>query len=508
MKAEVVFQLENAIWPAFLVSPTGALEDVNAAAQAFFGERLQAREFTALGEAETSSSSFLSLCDQFRTPLIPLKFRGADGNVVTFRTSISPLNLSGQKYFLFQLYPGTSGNTSFWKPADGKTPRPEGPFVEINAQQKQKLDCAMQLTRTVALDFNNSLTTILGHASYVLGHMESTHKWRFSLSEIEKASERAAEIANDLAVFSLDEKDKKPQVEGNLNVLIRRAIQLFQMPERKNIVWSQKFEKQLYTVHFDEAKLQQAFLKIIENAVEAIAESPLVNGQVSVQTRNIDVEDRTQDGNVQLVRGSYVCVEISDDGCGIDATGLTRIFEPFYTTKPGHRGLGLAWVYGIVTNHGGGVAVSSQPDQGTAVRVYLPAVKKIIEERHLVGEDLSGEGTVLFVDDEEMLVSLGQMLLSSAGYKVLTANSAERALETFEKAKERIHLLITDMVMPRMNGRELIKRVKDAYPNTRIICSTACVRTAGTVTRYNFLSKPFTAQDLLRLVKTTLSAHN
>jgi DNA-binding NtrC family response regulator len=100
------------------------------------------------------------------------------------------------------------------------------------------------------------------------------------------------------------------------------------------------------------------------------------------------------------------------------------------------------------------------------------------------------------------------MLLTSAGYKVLTANSAERALETFEKAKEPIHLLITDMVMPRMNGRELIKRVKHAYPNTRIICSTACVRTASTVQRYTFLPKPFTAQDLLRLVKSTLASNN
>src|SRR5687768_5276039 len=105
MKADIVFQLESSTWPAFLVNPAGTLEDVNTAAQVFFGDRLQSREFTALGEAETSSSSFLSLCDQFKAPLMPLKFRGGDGNVVTFQTSISPLNLGGHKYFLFQLYP-------------------------------------------------------------------------------------------------------------------------------------------------------------------------------------------------------------------------------------------------------------------------------------------------------------------------------------------------------------------------------------------------------------------
>jgi two-component system, cell cycle sensor histidine kinase and response regulator CckA len=502
MKAEVIFQLENAPWPAFLVTPGGTLEDINPAAQTFFGERLEAREFSALGEAETSSSSFLSLCERLNSPLLPLKFRARDGNVTTFLTSISSLTLSTHRYYLFQLFP---------KPAPGGSPNgadAKGGSIEINAAQKQKLDCAMQLTRTVALDFNNALTTILGHSSYVLGQMEPTHKWRFSLAEIEKASEKASEIANDLAVFSLEDKDRRSQVEGNLNVLVRRAAQLFQTGDRKDVVWSQKFEKQVFTVHFDEAKLQQAFVKILENAVEAIGTSSQVSGQISVQTRNVDVTDRQQDGSVQLARGAYVCVEITDDGRGIEESALPRIFEPFFTTKEGHRGLGLAWVYGIVSNHGGGVAVTSQPDQGTSVRVYLPAVKKIVEEKQLSDQNLAGEGTILFVDDEDMLVALGQMLLTSAGYKVLTANSAERALEVFEKTPDPIHLLITDMVMPKMNGRELIHRVKKSYPQTRIICSTACVRTATTVQHHNFLSKPFTAQELLRLVKSALAAAN
>jgi len=499
MKAEIVFQLETAPWPAFLVAPTGVLEDVNLAAQIFFGERLESREFTAIGEAETSSDSFLSLCEQLTSPLVPLKFRGSDGNVMTFLTSISSLTISSQKYYLFQLF-AKSGKLS---PLDGK-----GTSIEINPAQKQKLDCAMQLTRTVALDFNNALTTILGHASYVLGQMEPSHKWRFSLAEIERASSKASEIANDLAVFSLEDKDKRVHVEGNLNVLMRQAIQLFQTEDRKDLVWCQKFEKQMFTAHFDEAKLQQAFVKILENAIEAIGTKAQLNGQICVQTRNVDVADRMQDGAVALTRGAYVCVEISDDGCGIESSALSRIFEPFFTTKQNRRGLGLAWVYGIVTNHGGGVAVTSQPGQGTSVRVYLPAVKKIVEEKHFMDENLSGEGTILFVDDEDMLVALGQMLLTSAGYKVLTAGSAEKALEVLERTREPIHLMITDMVMPKMNGRELIERVKQSYPQTRIICSTACVRTATTVQHYNFLSKPFTAQELFRLVKTALAAAN
>jgi two-component system cell cycle sensor histidine kinase/response regulator CckA len=504
MKTEVVFQLEGASWPAFLVTPAGAVEDANPAAQAFFGDRLEPKEFSAIADEETGSSGFLALCHQLPTPVMALKFRGRDGDVTTFNTSIAPLTLGNQRYFLFQLYP-----LSILAPnATAKPVETRNTSVEVNAAQKQKLDCAMQLTRTVALDFNNALTSILGHSSYVLTQMEHNHKWRFSLGEVEKAAERASEIANDLASFSLEEKDKKAQIEGNLNVLVRRAVQIFQTSNDKNIVWSEKFEKEMYTVHFEEAKLQQAFVKILENAVDAIGGGAQVNGQITVVTRNVDVTERCQDGLVQLTRGAYVCVEINDDGCGIEPPALPRIFEPFFTTKEGHRGLGLAWVYGIVTNHGGGVAVTSQPGQGTSVRVYLPAVKKIAAERHVSHENLSGEGTILFVDDEDMLVALGQMLLSSAGYKVLTANSAERALEVFEKTKEPIHLLITDMVMPKMNGRELIHRVNKSWPQTRVICSTACVRTASTMQHFNFLSKPFTAQELLRLVKSALDSDN
>jgi len=504
MKAEIVFQLENASWPAFLVTPTGVLEDVNAAAQVLFGDRLKNREFTDIGEAETASTAFLALCDNFKTPLMPLKFRDREGKPTTFHTSITSLTHGAQKYFLFQLFPltPTHSGTMMWRAVDGRA------SVEINAAQKQKLDCAMQLTRTVALDVNNALTTVLGHASHVLGEMDTAHIWRFSLAEIEKAAGKASEIANDLAVFSLEDKDKKSQVEGNLNVLMRRALQLLQTGERKNISWSHSYEKQMYTVHFDEAKLQQAFVKILENAIEAIPDNPDVSGQITVQTRNVDVTDRTQDGAAQLVRGAYVCVEITDNGCGIEAGAQPRIFEPFFTTKEGRRGLGLAWVYGVISNHGGGVAVTSEAGKGTSVRVYLPAMKKIVEEKQVADESLAGQGTILFVDDEDMLVSLGQMLLSRAGYKVLTANSAERALEVFERAQAPIDLMITDMVMPRMNGLELIQRVQGSYPRTRIICSTACVRTANTVQHYNFLSKPFTAHELLHRVKTALAAAN
>ncbi len=497
MKVEVVFQLAEASWPALLVAPAGDIVEVNAAAAAYFGDRLDARQFSALGNFGGGVEDVLGPCPQFSALPKLLEFVGKEGAAGVFSTAVAPLEFGSQKYFLFQLFPVQAAAPP--PPAENKS---QG--VEVNLTHKQRLDCAMQLTRTVALDFNNALTSIIGHASYVLGQMETNHPWRFSVGEAEKAAEKAAEIAKDLAAFSLEEKDKRAQVAGNLNTIVRRAVQLFETPEQKDLIWSQKFESRIFTVHFDEAKLQQAFVKILENSVEAIGAAQRTNGQISVETRNQEYHEPMQDGPVNLAPGAYVCVEITDDGCGIDPAAMPRIFEPFFTDKPGHRGLGLAWVYGIVTNHAGGVAVASQPGQGTAVRIYLPASKKLVEEKFIFQHGFSGQGTILFVDDEEMVVTLGRMLLTSAGYKVLTASSGEQALELLGQSREPIDLLITDMVMPRMNGRELIERVRVLSPATRVICSTACVRTVSSFKDLTYLAKPFTCQDLLGRVKHAL----
>jgi len=200
-------------------------------------------------------------------------------------------------------------------------------------------------------------------------------------------------------------------------------------------------------------------------------------------------------------------VEINDSGCGIPPELLPRIFEPFFTTKGGpHRGLGLAWVYGIVTNHGGGVAVSSEVGNGTSVRVYLPAEKKIIQENAgLTAHDLSGTQTVLFVDDEDLLLTMGQTILSAYGYRVLTANSGQKALDILG-GKEAVDLVITDLVMPAMSGRELIEHVHSRWPAMRILCISGYVWPAGQEDQATYLQKPFTSQGLLLKVKQVLSA--
>ena len=494
MKSDVANGLVNAAWPVLLTDGTGAIYSTNPAAGRFFGQGISqgAASLAAiwLAENDASPTEFFAHWEQTPAAQLPIKLMGEGGVPVRFQACICPIVDNLQRRFLVQLLPAV---------AEAK-----GAMTDASLAHKQKLDCALQLARTVSLDFNNALTSILGHTSLVLSKLEPGNPWRNSLVEVEKSAARAAEIANDLAAFSRPEKEPRSQLSGNLNQLLERNVEMFQSAKlEKEVAWSLQLERRLYTAKFDEAKLQQALVKIMENAVEALGQ----RGRIDLQTKNLDLTQPTQDRNAQLAAGSYVCAEITDDGCGIEAEVLPRIFEPFFTTKRGgkHRGLGLAWVYGIVTNHGGGVAVSSQPGVGTSVRVYLPADKKFVKEEVARSADLTGNQTILMVDDEDLLLTMGETILSAYGYKVLTANSGHKALDIINRGERPIDLLITDLVMPNMSGRELVERVRQISPCTRILSSSGYVRPTDDQDQTAYLQKPFTSQDLLLKVKRALN---
>ncbi len=491
MKPDIVFSLENASWPALLVDGSGTIRKVSGGAKTFFGGNLDG-EPTLAGsiwakENETTADQFIAKLS--RQPLMSavLKYRMKDGAASALNTYITRIDSEKGPYFVLQIF------------------RPEGrdgTTESVAAAQKQKLDCALQLTRTVALDFNNALTSILGHTSLLLSKVDVAQAWRGSLVEIEKSAEKAAEIAHDLAAFSRQDKDAKAQQAGNLNELIRRTVELFKSPANQGVFWSLEFEDKLFSVNFDEAKMQQAFVKILENSIQAVNGF----GRVVAKTLNHEFTETFQDGAIRIAPGNYVCVEFRDSGAGIPAEVLPRIFEPFFTTKnnPAHRGLGLAWVYGIVTNHGGSVAVSSQVGQGTSVRVYLPAQRKLVKDRSLKADDLTGTQTVLIIDDEDLLLTMGEMILSSYGYRVLTANNGLKGLELFKKCSKEIDVVITDLVMPQMSGRELMEKLRQHSPDVKIICASGFVRT-GSDDDETYLQKPFTSQDLLRKVKQVVT---
>ncbi len=498
MKSEVALTLENAGWPVLLVNSSGAILRANPAAVQTFGPTLEGEmPLSAIWTSENGymAEQFLLKWDSKPSPPGPLKFCVDGGAVRSFVTGIYPILEDQDKLFLLQLLP----NPGPEEPQESPTPKDA---TAESLAQKQKLDCALQLARTVSLDFNNALTSILGHTSLLLTQADAKNPMRHSLLEVEKAAGRAAEIASDLGSFSRQEKDARAQTARNLNSTLQRAVQIFENSEGKRITWTLQLERKPFAAKSDEAKMQQAFTKILENSVEAIKDK----GQITVQSRNVELEHGTQDCEVRLAPGTYVCVEISDTGSGIEKDVLPRVFEPFYTTKGGkHRGLGLALVYGIVTNHGGGVAISSQSGNGASVRVYLPAEKRVVGDQNDSG-DLKGNQTVLMVDDEDLMLTMGQTVLSAFGYEVLTANSGQKAIDILTNGKKKIDLVVTDLVMPGMSGRELIDHVRKTSPQMRILSMSGYVQPANHTDDLTYIQKPFTSQELLAKVKLVLTA--
>jgi CheY-like chemotaxis protein len=303
-------------------------------------------------------------------------------------------------------------------------------------------------------------------------------------------------------MFSQQEKQTRRTPPGNLNTVTQRCVEFFRNANAGQITWDTQLERELFVARFDEAKVQQALTKILENAVESIDGT----GQISVRTRNMELTEATQDRNVHLSPGAYVSIEIVDTGKGIADDVLPRIFEPFFTTKKGgHRGLGLALVYGIVTNHGGGVAVSSRPGAGASVRVYLPAEKQFVLEGAATGENLHGTQTILVVDDEDILLTMAETILTEYGYHVLTANSGQKALVVLSGGDTKVDLVITDLVMPTMGGRELVERIRQIAPTVRILCASGCVLPPDQQIDLMFLQKPYTSHDLLIRVRQALA---
>ena len=495
VKMEGDFLLQDADWPAFLLRKDGQVLRANRAAVRAFGSQIEKPD-AKLGtlwspENRESLVQFLGLPAPAMLPRF--KFRLKSGLPATFLAQVTCL--PPDVVCLLQLLKEPA-------PAAATPGGAAAPPVESHSVQRQKLDCALQLARSVALDFNNALTSILGHTSLLLSKAPAGHPWRASLVEIEKSADKAAEVASDLASFSLQEKDARVQIAGNLNTLLERTVEAIQSSLPHPVVISRHLERRLFTANFDEAKMQQALVRILENAVESIQS----DGKVTVETRNVELTQPLEEGAAKLNPGNYVCVEISDNGPGIPEDVMPHVFEPFFTTKGSqHRGLGLAWVYGIVTNHGGGVAVSSPPGAGATVRIYLPANDKIVREAPLTLADLRGAQTILMVDDEDLLLTMGQTVLSSFGYTVLTANSGAKALELFAHWKDSIDLVLVDLVMPNMSGRELTEQIRKIAPRARILWCSGYVRSSKAQEDDPYLQKPFTSQDLLRAVKNALA---
>ncbi len=526
--------LEEAPWPSLLLDQTGHIVLSNKCARSWLGigplSRPKLQTLLSVLDGASVIDFESGEPESNRNHRVLRTLRVKSGPNQPYMLTRSPLRVDGEDYRLLQFFrvaedpAPKKAELPKPEPAKQETPKLEPPKQEeqkpdkvseasttdTSAFLKQKLDCALQLTRTVSLDFNNALTNILGHTSHLLSQTEPTHPWRPSLLAVEKSAERAAEIAHDLAAFSRQEKDTRAHVAGNLNSILRQTVEILQKSVSSNIAWRLDLKKHIHAAIFDEAKFQQAIVKILDNAIQAVGES----GTISIKTANVQIESEGTTPPQGIPKGSFVRIEIVDTGPGIEGDILPRVFEPFFTTKanPPHRGLGLTWVYGIITNHGGRVGIASEPGEGCCVTIHMPSLPTTVKEVHDRDKDLAGKnsGTILFVDDEEMLLTMGETILSSSGYSVITAKNGEEALRRFKKAADAIDLVITDIVMPNMSGRELIEKLRVIDPDLNIICSSGYTpsdfKRSGLGSRdVQFLQKPFTSLELLSKVKQALA---
>jgi PAS domain S-box-containing protein len=377
-------------------------------------------------------------------------------------------------------------------------------------RQTQRLESVARLAAGVASEFGKVVEAIDDHAQRLAERLGGDDAAREDAEDIRRTADRAAALTRQLLAFGarqpakhrvLDPKELLASCEPMLRATLGDAVDLVVAPAPAT-----------GRVDADPAQLEQALRALAENAREAMPRG----GTLTLETTNVDLTEEVAREHFRLLPGAYVLLTVRDTGDGMDDATRLRIFEPFFTTKDdgrGRHGLGLSQVYGTVEQAGGTIGVQSSPGSGTAFRIYLPRVEHPAEP--LAGptpEQLRGDETVLIVEDDPAVRSLAERILREHGYTVLTAEGAERGLEICAGLAGPLDVLVTDVVMPRVGGRELAERLATLRPEAAVVYTTAFAdaladqggRQPGTT----IVEKPFTAEALARAVRSAIDARS
>jgi hypothetical protein len=381
--------------------------------------------------------------------------------------------------------------------------------LEERLRQSQKMEAVGRLAGGVAHDFNNLLTVILGY-SQILADGLPAGRLADSTSQIKSAADRAAGITRQLLAFSrktvlspriIDLNDIMLNLDSLLRRLIGEDIEVLTVPARD-----------LGSVKADPGQIEQVIMNLALNSRDAMPQG----GKLTLETANVQLDEKYAGEHQPISAGNYVMLAVSDTGLGMSPEVQARVFEPFFTTKEVGKGtgLGLSMVYGIVKQSGGYIWVYSEPGSGTTFKIYLPRVDQPAESAGADKRPSSvqrGTETILLVEDDPQLRQLSSSVLAHCGYKVLTASSPEEGLEVCRANHQEIRLLVTDVVMPRMNGRQLAEQVLKISPQTRVLYISGYTNNA--IVHYGvldpglwFLPKPFTLSALIAKVREVLDA--
>jgi two-component system cell cycle sensor histidine kinase/response regulator CckA len=378
--------------------------------------------------------------------------------------------------------------------------------MEKQFREAQKMEAVGRLAGGVAHDFNNLLTVINGHSEMVLNDLPRDHPERESLLEIRKAGDRAAALTHQLLAFSRNQI-LQPRVV-NLNATLRELVKLLCRLIGEDVDLQFIADEHLGMTKVDPMQLDQAIINLAVNARDAMPDG----GRLRIETRNI-VIDPTDGKTRPAIPGRYIAVSVSDTGHGMDKATAARVFEPFFTTKKVGKGtgLGLSMVYGFVNQSGGQIEMQTKVGQGTTFTIYLPESfeSDTVPEKQPAARGAVGVETILLVEDEEAVRNLCRAVLESRGYTVLEARDGKEGLSIAQSYDGTIHLLLSDLIMPRASGREIAEELGSVRPEMRVLFMSGYTDEAnlpGTVNklRGRFLQKPFTPGDLAQKIRDLL----
>jgi nitrogen-specific signal transduction histidine kinase/ActR/RegA family two-component response regulator len=380
--------------------------------------------------------------------------------------------------------------------------------LEKQYRQSQKMESIGLLAGGIAHDFNNLLTVIKGYSGLLLSNVGNDDGMRKDIKRIKDAGDRAALLVRQLLTFS--RKQMLTPAVLDLNAVIADIETLLRRLIGEDIALTTSLEPELGRAKADPGQIEQVIMNLAVNARDAMPRG----GQLIIETKNVELDEVYAQSHVAVQPGPHVMLAVRDTGCGMDAVTQGHLFEPFFTTKgPGNgTGLGLATVYGIVKQSGGHIQVYSVPGNGTTFKIYLPRVEGIRERNEpapVSTEIPHGWETILLVEDEEEVRTLASTILQMKGYTVLDAQEGAEALHISQSHPGQIHLVLTDMVMPGMSGREVAERLAGARRDIKVMYMSGYpgkgtihhdVPDPGTT----FLQKPFTPEDLAFKVRKAL----
>ena len=380
--------------------------------------------------------------------------------------------------------------------------------LQEQLRQSQKMEAIGSLAGGIAHDFNNLLTIIKGYSQLSLLEIkEETPLWE-NIKEVQKATERASGLIRQLLAFSRRQILEMKVID--LNSLLLNLDKMFRRVIGEDIKLVTILVQGGARVKVDPGQIEQVIMNLAVNARDAMPNG----GKLTIMTANVELDEEYSRTHVSVTPGRYVMLSVSDTGVGMTQEVRDRVFEPFFTTKEKGKGtgLGLSMVYGIVKQCGGNIWVYSEPGQGTTFKIYLPRVDEPLEElggKVRKGKLPRGSETILVVEDEADVRKLAVRTLEKQGYRVLEASDGDKVLHLFEKQKEPIHLILTDVIMPRMNGSELTDSLKSLHPKMKVLymsgyTDNAIVHRGILGDGINFIQKPFSLDGLSRKVREVL----